>query len=55
MKVFTTLPQDDLKKVSAAAQAAESAGYDELMTMENRHDPFLPWPWRRRRHGALRF
>jgi len=42
MKVFTTLPQDDLKKVSAAAQAAESAGYDGLMTMENRHDPFLP-------------
>jgi len=42
MKVFTTLPQDDLKKVPAAAAAAEDAGYDGLMTMENRHDPFLP-------------
>ena len=42
MKIFTTLPQDDLKKVPAAAAAAEDAGYDGLMTMENRHDPFLP-------------
>ena len=42
MKIFTTLPQDDLKKVSAAAAAAESAGYDGVMTLENRHDPFLP-------------
>ena len=42
MKIFTTLPQDDLKKVPAAARAAEAAGYDGLMTLENRHDPFLP-------------
>ena len=42
MKVFTTLPQDDLRKVPAAAAAAEDAGYDGLMTLENRHDPFLP-------------
>jgi probable F420-dependent oxidoreductase len=42
MKIFTTLPQDDLKKVPAAALAAEAAGYDGLMTLENRHDPFLP-------------
>ena len=42
MKVFTTLPQDDLKKAPAAAAAAEAAGYDGLMTLENRHDPFLP-------------
>jgi len=42
MKIFTTLPQDDLKKVPAAAAAAEDAGYDGLMTLENRHDPFLP-------------
>ena len=41
MKIFTTLPQDDLKKVPAAA-AAEAAGYDGVMTLENRHDPFLP-------------
>jgi len=42
MKIFTTLPQDDLKKVPAAAAAAEAAGYDGVMTLENRHDPFLP-------------
>ena len=42
MKIFTTLPQDDLKKVPGAAAAAEDAGYDGLMTLENRHDPFLP-------------
>jgi probable F420-dependent oxidoreductase len=42
MKIFTTLPQDDLKKVPAAAAAAEAAGFDGLMGMENRHDPFLP-------------
>jgi probable F420-dependent oxidoreductase len=41
MKIFTTLPQHDLKNVPAAATAAEAAGYDGLMTMENRHDPFL--------------
>lgn len=42
MKIYTTLPQDDLNKVPAAAAAAEDAGYDGLMSMENRHDPFLP-------------
>ncbi len=42
MKVFTTIPQDNLNKVPAAAQAIETLGYDGLMTMENAHDPFLP-------------
>jgi len=42
MKIFTTLPQDDLKKVPAATAVAEAAGYDGVMTLENRHDPFLP-------------
>ncbi|MDP7344749.1 MAG: TIGR03617 family F420-dependent LLM class oxidoreductase [Alphaproteobacteria bacterium] len=42
MKIYTTLPQDDLKKVPGAAAAAEDDGYDGLMTLENRHDPFLP-------------
>jgi len=41
MRVFTTLPQEDLAAVAAAAKAAETAGFDGLMTMENRHDPFL--------------
>ena len=42
MKVFTTVPQDDLNRIADAARAAEAAGYDGLVTMENQHDPFLP-------------
>ena len=41
MRILTTLPQDDLDNVPAAAAAAESAGFDGAITMENRHDPFL--------------
>jgi hypothetical protein len=39
--VLATLPQDDLNEVPAAARAAEAAGYDGLVTMENRNEPFL--------------
>ncbi len=42
MRVFTTIPQDDLNRVAAAARAIEAAGYDGIVTMENQHDPFLP-------------
>ena len=41
MRILTTLPQDDLTGVPAAARAAEAAGYDSLVTSENRNDPFL--------------
>jgi len=41
MRFLTTLPQDDLTGVPVAARAAEAAGYDGLVTMENRHEPFL--------------
>ena len=41
MRVLTTLPQDDLADVPEAARAAEAAGYDGLVTMENRNEPFL--------------
>jgi probable F420-dependent oxidoreductase len=41
MRVLNTLPQDDLREVAAAARAAEASGYDGLLTMENKHDPFL--------------
>jgi probable F420-dependent oxidoreductase len=41
MRVLTSLPQDDLRKTAAAAQAAEAAGYDVALTMENKNDPFL--------------
>ena len=41
MRILTTLPQDDLNAVPAAVAAAEAAGYDGVLTMENRHEPFL--------------
>ena len=41
MRILTTLPQDDLNDVVAAARAAEAAGYDGLVTSENRNEPFL--------------
>ena len=42
MRMSTTLPQDDLNDVPAIARAAEAAGYDGLVTSENRNDPYLP-------------
>ena len=42
MRIFATLPQEDLRKVGPAAQAIEAAGYDGVVASENRHDPFLP-------------
>jgi len=41
VRVTTTLPQDDLAEVPAAARAAEAGGYDGVSTSENRSDPFL--------------
>src|SRR6266404_376733 len=41
MRVFATLPQDDLREVRAAALAVEAEGYDGVVAMENKHDPFL--------------
>jgi alkanesulfonate monooxygenase SsuD/methylene tetrahydromethanopterin reductase-like flavin-dependent oxidoreductase (luciferase family) len=41
MRVFTTLPQGDLRKVGPAARAIEAEGYDGVASMENKHDPFL--------------
>jgi probable F420-dependent oxidoreductase len=41
MRVFTTLPQEDLRKVGAAAQGIEAEGYDGVASLENKHDPFL--------------
>ncbi|MGE0221904.1 MAG: TIGR03617 family F420-dependent LLM class oxidoreductase [Acetobacteraceae bacterium] len=41
MKVLNSLPQGDLRQTAASAQASEAAGYDALMSMENKHDPFL--------------
>jgi probable F420-dependent oxidoreductase len=42
MRISTTVPQDDLRKVKDAARAAEGDGYHIITTNENKHDPFLP-------------
>jgi len=42
VKVLQTLPQHDLNAVPAAVKAAEASGFDMAVTMENKHDPFLP-------------
>lgn len=42
MRIFNTIAQHDLNASIEAARAAESAGYDGVTTLENRHDPFLP-------------
>src|SRR6266699_686393 len=41
MRVFTTVPQEDLRRVPAAARDAEAERYDGIISMENKHDPFL--------------
>ena len=41
MRVFATLPQEDLRRVGMAARAIEGQGYDGVVAMENKHDPFL--------------
>jgi probable F420-dependent oxidoreductase len=41
MRVFTTVPQHDLRRVPEVARAAEAEGYDGIISMENQHDPFL--------------
>jgi probable F420-dependent oxidoreductase len=42
MRVFTMLPMRHWREVGAAAQAAEEAGFDALMTVELAHDVFTP-------------
>jgi probable F420-dependent oxidoreductase len=41
MRVFTTLPQENLREVAAAAREIEAEGYDGVIATENKHDPFL--------------
>ena len=41
MRIFTTLPQENLAKVGPAAQAIEATGYTGVSTQENKHEPFL--------------
>src|SRR4030088_3725043 len=41
MRVCTTVPQENLRRVPEAARAAEAQDYDGIISMENKHDPFL--------------
>ncbi len=41
MRVFSTVPQEDLGRVGPAARAIEAEGYDGVVSMENKHEPFL--------------
>ena len=40
MKVFTTFPQADLRDIPNAVKVIEEDGYDGIVALENRHDPF---------------
>ncbi len=42
MRVLTQIPNHDLIEAQKVAQIAERAGFDEIVTAENAHGPFLP-------------
>src|SRR5258708_39980149 len=42
MRVFTVLPLRHWRDAAPAAKAAEAAGFDAVMSVELRHDPFIP-------------
>ena len=42
MRVDTNVPLNDWRAVAAAAQAAEAAGFDGVMSAEIANDPFMP-------------
>ena len=42
MRVFTVLPGTDWREAGPMGQAAEAAGFDALMTLEAKHDAFVP-------------
>ena len=42
MRVLTQIPNNDLKAAQSVARLAERAGFDEIVTAENAHGPFLP-------------
>ena len=42
MQVYTTIPQARLSDVPDAVRSIEADGYDGIVTLENRHDPFMP-------------
>ena len=41
MRVFATIPQHNLSEAADAARAIEATGFDGIVTLENKHHPFL--------------
>ena len=42
MKIHTTLPQANMADIPDAIRKIEADGYDGVVALENRHDPFMP-------------
>lgn len=42
MRLLTSLPNDDLRAVPERVRQLERDGYDGVISLENRHDPFIP-------------
>ncbi len=42
MQLLTSLPNDDLRAIPQRIRQIELDGYDGVISLENRHDPFIP-------------
>jgi len=42
MRLLTSLPNDDLRAIPERIRRIEQDGYDGVISLENRHDPFIP-------------
>ena len=42
MRLLTSLPNDDLRAIPERIAQIERDGYDGVISLENRHDPFIP-------------
>ncbi|MEM7091678.1 MAG: TIGR03617 family F420-dependent LLM class oxidoreductase [Actinomycetota bacterium] len=42
MQIIASLPNDDLRAVPERIRRIERDGYDGVISLENRHDPFIP-------------
>ena len=42
MRVIYHIPNDDLREAQRVSKAAEDAGFDGIVALENTHGPFPP-------------
>ena len=42
MRLLTSLPNEDLRAIPERIRRIEQDGYDGVISLENRHDPFIP-------------